>query len=48
MSTLTLVLLGLFVLVAAFLAYVAAKPDDFKIERSQRIGAAPASPARAA
>jgi Polyketide cyclase / dehydrase and lipid transport len=37
MSTLTLVLLGLFVLVAAFLAYVAAKPDDFKIERSQRI-----------
>jgi hypothetical protein len=37
MSTLTLVLLGLFVVVAAFLAYVAAKPDDFKIERSQRI-----------
>lgn len=37
MSTLTLVLLGLFVLVAAFLAYVAAKPDDFRIERSQRI-----------
>jgi hypothetical protein len=37
MSTLTLVLLGLFVLIAAFLAYVAAKPDDFSIERSQRI-----------
>jgi hypothetical protein len=37
MPTLTLVLLGLFVLVAAFLAYVAAKPDDFRIERSQRI-----------
>jgi carbon monoxide dehydrogenase subunit G len=39
MSTLTLVLLGLFVLVAAFIAYVAAKPSDFKIERSQRIRA---------
>jgi polyketide cyclase/dehydrase/lipid transport protein len=37
MSTLTLVLLGLFVVVAAFLAYVAAKPADFRIERSQRI-----------
>jgi hypothetical protein len=37
MSTLTLVLLGILVLVAAFLVYVAAKPDDFRIERSQRI-----------
>lgn len=37
MSTLTLVLLAILVLVAAFLAYVAAKPDDFRIERSQRI-----------
>lgn len=39
MSTLTLVLLGLFVLVAAFIAYVAAKPGDFRIERSQHIRA---------
>ena len=39
MSTLTLVLLGLFVLVAAFIAYVAARPSDFRIERSQRIRA---------
>lgn len=31
MSTLTLVLLGLFVLVAAFIAYVAARPSDFRI-----------------
>ena len=39
MSTLTLVLLGLFVLVAAFIAYVAARHGDFRIERSQRIRA---------
>jgi hypothetical protein len=39
MSTLTLVLLGLFVLVATFVAYVAARPSDFRIERSQRIRA---------
>jgi hypothetical protein len=37
MSTLTLVLLGVLVLVAAFLAYVAARPDEFRIERSERI-----------
>lgn len=37
MTTLTLILLGILVLVAAFLAYVAAKPGDFRIERSERI-----------
>jgi hypothetical protein len=37
MTTLTLVLLGILVLVAAFVAYVAAKPGDFRIERSERI-----------
>jgi hypothetical protein len=37
MTTLTLVLLGLAVLVAALLAYVATRPDAFRIERSQRI-----------
>jgi hypothetical protein len=37
MTTLTLVLLGVLVLVAAFLAYVAAKPGEFRIERSERI-----------
>jgi hypothetical protein len=39
MTTLTLVLLGILVLVAAFIAYVAAKSGDFKIERSARIRA---------
>lgn len=39
MTTLTLVLLGVLVLVAAFVAYVAAKPGDFRIERSERIRA---------
>ena len=37
MTTLTLVLLGLAVLVAALLAYVATRPDAFRIERSLRI-----------
>ena len=37
MTTLILVLLGVLVLVAAFLAYVAAKPGEFRIERSERI-----------
>lgn len=37
MTTLTLVLLGVLVLVAAFLAYVAAKPGDFRIERSASV-----------
>lgn len=32
-------LLGVLVLVAAFLAYVAAKPSEFRIERSARISA---------
>ena len=39
MSTLVLVLLGILVLVAAFLAYVATKPNEFRIERSERIRA---------
>jgi polyketide cyclase/dehydrase/lipid transport protein len=39
MTTLTLVLLGLVVLVGALLAYVATRPDAFRIERSQRIRA---------
>jgi len=34
MTTLTLVLLGLAVLIAALLAYVATRPDAFRIERS--------------
>lgn len=37
MSTVTVVLLGLVVLVGAFLAYVASRPGAFRIERSQRI-----------
>jgi len=37
MTTLTLVLLGLAVLVAALVAYVATRPEAFRIERSQRI-----------
>jgi hypothetical protein len=37
MTTLTLVLLGVLVLVAALVAYVATRPDAFRIERSQRI-----------
>jgi hypothetical protein len=37
MTTLTLVVLGALVLVAAFVAYVATRPDAFRIERSQRI-----------
>jgi hypothetical protein len=37
MTTLTLVLLGVAVLVAALLAYVATRPNAFRIERSQRI-----------
>jgi hypothetical protein len=39
MTTLTLVLLGLVALVAALVAYVASRPDAFRIERSQRIRA---------
>jgi hypothetical protein len=37
MSTVTVVLLGLVVLVGAFVAYVATRPSTFRIERSQRI-----------
>lgn len=37
MSTVTVVLLGLVVLVGAFVAYVASRPSAFRIERSQRI-----------
>ena len=37
MNTLTLVLLGLVVLIGAFLAYVASRPGAFRIERSQLI-----------
>jgi hypothetical protein len=37
MSTVTLVLLGLAVLVLALVAYVASRPNGFRIERSQRI-----------
>lgn len=39
MTTLTLVLLVLAALVAALVAYVASRPDAFRIERSQRIRA---------
>ena len=37
MTTATLIVLGVFVLIAAFVAYVASRPDAFRIERSQRI-----------
>jgi len=39
MTTLTLALLGLVALLAALVAYVASRPDAFRIERSQRIRA---------
>ena len=39
MSTVTLVLFGLVALVAAFVGYVATRPDAFRIERSQTVRA---------
>ncbi len=39
MTTVTLVLLGLVALVAALVAYVASRPDAFRIERSLRVRA---------
>lgn len=40
---LTYILLGLAALIAAILIYAATRPDDFRLERSTRIQAAPAS-----
>lgn len=39
MTTVTLIVLGVLVVIAALVAYVTSRPDAFRIERSQRIRA---------